>query len=371
MKRIIPILFVAVMLGLSLFWVNSADAICYKVGGSGANSCELPSLLEPAGPVFVEPEKPENTIFDSFWVGRLADFANVHSEPSAAAPIVRNVGDGFLYATLRTSVENEGTRWYEINPGEWVKKDEITVVSTSEFQGVELERQPVRPFGWFVVDFRPSSVPGAEPDYDFAKLKRYHFFEVYDAVEAEDGWIWYDIGDGMWINQQYVSIVDVLERPADVGPDEKWVQVDLYEQNLTAYEGDQMVYATLISTGLNRWPTYEGLFRVEYRHNYTNMAGAEGLIDYYVVEDVPYTMFFDIENEIALHGAYWHDRFGYKHSHGCVNLPPLDAEWVYFWSEDVSPEREGYKIEAGLWVLVHESDPTHYFSNHAVSTSSN
>jgi hypothetical protein len=82
-------------------------------------------------------------------------------------------------------------------------------------------------------------------------------------------------------------------------------------------------------------------------------------------------MFFDIENEIALHGAYWHDRFGYKHSHGCVNLPPLDAEWVYFWSEDIAPEANGYRIESGLWVLVHESDPTHYFSNHAVSTSSN
>ena len=52
----------------------------------------------------------------------------------------------------------------------------------------------------------------------------------------------------------------------------------------------------------------------------TKMSGAEGKVDDYFIEDVPHTMFFD--NDIALHGAYWHDRFGYKHSHGCVNMPP-------------------------------------------------
>jgi lipoprotein-anchoring transpeptidase ErfK/SrfK len=63
-------------------------------------------------------------------------------------------------------------------------------------------------------------------------------------------------------------------------------------------------------------------------------------------------MYFDRVNEIALHGAYWHDRFGYKHSHGCVNMPPLDAEWVYYWSADGPND---------LWVWVHTSEPNHYF----------
>ena len=55
------------------------------------------------------------------------------------------------------------------------------------------------------------------PDYQFEKIKRYYFFEVYDAVEADDGWLWYDIGNGMWINQQYVSLVGVNKRPDDIG----------------------------------------------------------------------------------------------------------------------------------------------------------
>ncbi len=107
-----------------------------------------------------------------------------------------------------------------------------------------------------------------------------------------------------------------------------------------------MVYAGMVSSGLNKWPTYEGLFQVWERNLTTDMVGAEGRVDYYVVEDVPHTMYFDFD--IALHGAYWHDRFGYKHSHGCVNMPPRDAEWVFNWSENAPND---------LWVWVHTSDP--------------
>ena len=153
------------------------------------------------------------------------------------------------------------------------------------------------------------------------------------------------------MKQTYVSIIEPSPRPEEIGADEYWVEVDLYEQNFVAYEGDRMVYAGLVSSGLNKWPTYEGLFQVWERHMTATMAGAEGRVDYYVVEDVPHTMYFDFD--IALHGAYWHDRFGYKHSHGCVNMPLRDAEWVYFWSENAPND---------LWVWVHTSDPHNYFN---------
>jgi lipoprotein-anchoring transpeptidase ErfK/SrfK len=117
-----------------------------------------------------------------------------------------------------------------------------------------------------------------------------------------------------------------------------------------------MVYAGLVSSGLNRWPTYEGLFQVFSRHLQIRMSGAEGQVDYYNIEDVPYTMYFDRTNEIALHGAYWHDRYGYKHSHGCVNMPPRDAEWIYYWSANAPSD---------LWVWVHTSNPNHYFDRFA------
>ena len=297
---------------------------------------------------FVTPEQPESFL-DRAWYGRLADFALVYREPSRASEVVRNVGDGFLYVSILKSEEKADGRWYKINRDEWVHADDITLAKQSEFQGVELTRNPDRAFGWIVIGhIRPSAEPEAEPNPDFERMERYEFFEVYDVYQGEE-WIWYNVGDGRWIEQTNVSLITYTERPDDIPADAKWTIVDLYEQTFTAYEGDQMVYASLVSSGLNRWPTREGIFQVWDRYNKVKMSGAEGQIDYYFVEDVPYTMYFDELKGIALHGAYWHDRFGYKHSHGCVNMPPRDAEWVWNWSEG---------DDEALWVWVHESDPT-------------
>jgi hypothetical protein len=282
----------------------------------------------------------------------LLDNINIYTGPSLTSPVVYNVGNGFLYATLHGRVENEGTAWYKLNQDEYVRVEDVRVVQTPSFHGVEIAVQPERPFGWIVQNVTPSNEPDGEPDESYSELTRFAFFQVFDAVIGEEDWIWYDIGGGRWIRQTFVSLIDVSPRPADVGPDEYWVEVDLYEQTFAAYEGNRMVYASLISSGLNRWPTHEGLFQVWSRHTQNKMSGAEGQVDYYFIEDVPYIMYFDQTNEIALHGAYWHDRFGYKHSHGCVNMPPLDAEWVYYWSAEGPTD---------LWVWVHTSEPQHYF----------
>lgn len=298
---------------------------------------------------FVEPDAPENSLFGRRWYGRLADFADVRAAPSRTAPVARNVGDGYLFASLRTRVQNEsGETWYEINPGEFVHGDDLQVAEVSDFQGVETTSQPQRPFGWVVQEVRPSRQPDGEPDAAFEKLERFDFVEIYDAIPGEDEWIWYDIGDGRWVKQTFFSIVDVSPRPAEVGDDEYWTEVDLYEQTFAAYEGDRLVYATLISSGLNRWPTNEGLFQVWSRLKEYKMSGAEGKVDYYFLEDIPYIMYFDDTAGIALHGTYWHDRFGYKHSHGCVNMPVKDAEWTYNWSAEAPND---------LWVWVHTSNP--------------
>ena len=326
----------------------AAAASCY-LHASGA---EYVCNSEPQPTIFVEPQPFLDSAIERATYARLADMSNVYPEPNAAAPPVRNAGDGFLFVTVQ-AVEQVGEEtWYMINPGEWVQSENITLVDKSEFTGFEVLAQPELLFGWMVADYWYSDKPGAEPSPGALKLPRYTFFEVYDAVEAEDGWIWYDIGNGRWMRQTYVSLVDPTPRPEEIGDDEYWVEVDLYEQTFAAYEGDRMVYAGLVSSGLNRWPTNEGLFQVWDRQLATKMSGAEGKVDYYFIEDVPNTMYFD--DEIALHGAYWHDRFGYKHSHGCVNMPLRAAEWVFNWSEDAPND---------LWVLVHTSDPTHVLDN--------
>ena len=309
----------------------------------------IPVQVESMASQFITPVQPEDSLFDRRWYGRLADNANVYPSPTQAGAPLRNVGDGYLFASILRQLQNDaGETWFEINPGEYVHENDIQVAQVSDFQGVETTGQPERPFGWVVLEVRPSSVPDGEPDANFDKLPRFTFVEIYDVVLGKDDWLWYDIGDGRWARQTHFSIVDVDPRPKGVGRDEFWTEVDLFEQTFAAYEGDRLVYATLISSGLNQWPTNEGLFQVWDRFREYKMSGAEGQVDYYFLEDIPYIMYFDDRNGIALHGTYWHDRFGFKHSHGCVNMPIKDAEWTFNWSAEAPND---------LWVWVHTSDP--------------
>lgn len=335
-----------------LFVPLAKAANCYLYSNAIGYVCSADNTL--AGlQMFATPLSHPDTVFGRVYYGRLADNTNVYPSPSRDVAPLHNMGDGYIFVTVRSWAEVNGATWYEINYGEYVHEDDIQLATPSPFQGVEVKQQPQRPFGWVVQAVQPSSEPGSEPNPVFSELPRYTFFEIYEAVQLDDGWIWYRIDEGVWIRQTYVSVVEVSPRPEGVGPNEFWTEVDLYEQTFAAYEGDRMVYASLISSGLNRWPTREGLFQVWDRWERYKMSGAEGKVDYYFLEDIPYIMYFDELNGIALHGTYWHDRFGYKHSHGCVNMPIKDAEWVFRWSENAPND---------LWVWVHTSNATSHLT---------
>ncbi|NJR12763.1 FCD domain-containing protein [bacterium] len=133
------------------------------------------------------------------------------------------------------------------------------------------------------------------------------FVEVPDAGEA---FIWYQIGPNQWLHQYSVSMFKALTTLPGGVDTEIWFAIDLYEQNITLYRGLTPLFVTLVGTGLPRWPTYEGLFHIYYRSERENMSwGAVG-DDYYLLEEVPWTMYFDEGR--ALHGAYWHNSFGYR-----------------------------------------------------------
>lgn len=299
-------------------------------------AADAPRDIEADNSIFITPAVNEDTIYGHRYYARLADYTNVYPEPTRNVAPARNVGDGYIFVTVHSWAKNEaGETWYEINLNEYVHEADIRMVTASAFQGVEITSQPQRPFGWIVQEVIPSIAPDVEPDEENGEaLPRLTFVQIYDAVLGDEDWLWYDIGNGRWVNQTFMSLVDVDPRPAEVGKNEYWTEIDLFEQTFAAYEGDQMVYAALISTGLNRWPTREGIFQVWDRWEKHKMSGAEGQVDYYFIEDIPYIMYFDKFNGIGLHGTFWHDRFGFKHSHGCVNMSIKDAEWTYWWSDE-------------------------------------
>ncbi len=164
---------------------------------------------------------------------------------------------------------------------------------------------------------------------------------------AQDGGaiVAYRIGEAEWIDAREVRIAKPVAVPVGVKPGERWIDVDLDQQLLVAYEGDLPVYATMVSTGLRDTPTETGVYRTWKKVAETDMKGLTGE-DPYSVATVPWTQFFSPEKGLALHTSYWHDRFGWPKSHGCVNLAPLDARWLYFFTDPQVPP--GWSMAAGV-----------------------
>ncbi len=120
------------------------------------------------------------------------------------------------------------------------------------------------------------------------------------------------------------------------GP-EKWIDVDLSEQRLRAYEGNKIVLNVLVSTGLSRTPTVQGTFHIWVKMLKTNMVGGDpALHNYYNLKNVPYVMYF--YKDYGLHGTFWHNNFGHPMSHGCVNLRTTDAKWLFNWADPPMPK---------------------------------
>lgn len=123
--------------------------------------------------------------------------------------------------------------------------------------------------------------------------------------------------------------------PSGIGTNERWIDIDLSQQRLFAYEGDQMIASFLVSTGTWQHPTPVGQFHVWIKMRYSDMSGPG-----YYLPDVPYTMYF--YGDYGIHGTYWHDNFGTPMSHGCVNMVTDQAGWLYNWSH------------VGILVNIHE-----------------
>jgi hypothetical protein len=240
------------------------------------------------------------------------------------------LGKGFVFVNIVRAEQIGEQVVYRIRTGQYVRATDVKQVEPSEWQGVPLQVKPKYPVGWIVKTVRPSPMPGVKTPREGERVWRNQMIQIFASVRVGK-WEWYLIGPGQWVEQRVVSVITFNSPPEGVTG--KWVQVNLYEQNMVAYEGTRPVYATLISSGLDRWATEPGVFEVYARLPNGKMSGAYApdRSDYYFLEAVPWIMYFD--GDRALHGQYWHDSLGYKRSHGCVNLAPLDAQWLYDWSE--------------------------------------
>jgi lipoprotein-anchoring transpeptidase ErfK/SrfK len=115
------------------------------------------------------------------------------------------------------------------------------------------------------------------------------------------------------------------EDPNEMANEGRWIDVDLSEQQVIAYEGAEPVQTFIVSTGTIFHPTVTGQFRIYVKLLATDMAGPG-----YYLPAVPYTMYF--YEGYSLHGTYWHSNFGTPMSHGCINMRTSEAEWLFNWA---------------------------------------
>jgi lipoprotein-anchoring transpeptidase ErfK/SrfK len=182
--------------------------------------------------------------------------------------------------------------------------------------------------------------------------------------QGPDGEAWYRLHDELLrvdyhVPATHVRLIadeELTPLAADVDPGKKFVQVNLIEQTLTAYEGQEVVLHTKVSTGLPSLGRVAGLptetprgnFNIDPKVPSKHMGDGQltAEIGAYELPGVPWTCFFEHSTGIAFHGTYWHDNFGGRMSHGCVNMRVEDAKWLYRWSTPVAEPsdwtRKGY-----------------------------
>jgi lipoprotein-anchoring transpeptidase ErfK/SrfK len=220
--------------------------------------------------------------------------------------------------------------------GSFVRLSDLVPRRGSQFKGVALDAAHKLPIAWAVRaahSFIPASSADAgtqlvsdDSSRSFERLARVPWVKR----ERIGDRLFHKLDDGQYLKTWYLAVAEAVARPKDVQADEPWVHVNLEQQTLVAYRGDTPVYATLVSTGIAGHETKPGLFNIRSKHVTTSMSdiGPDTSQDMrYSIDDVPWTQYF--AGSIALHGAFWHAGFGLPHSHGCVNLSPIDAHWLF------------------------------------------
>jgi lipoprotein-anchoring transpeptidase ErfK/SrfK len=141
---------------------------------------------------------------------------------------------------------------------------------------------------------------------------------------------------------------------------ERWIDINLTEQTLTAFQGDTAVRTFIVSTGGTGHETVTGSFRIWAKVSRQDMSGGSRAAgNYYYVPNVPWVQYFYAD--YSIHGADWHNDFGYAVSHGCVNMRVDEARWLFEWA---APDLSERVIENGTWVFPNSSNSTRVEVHH-------
>ena len=302
---------------------------CPAIGpGHYAGLIAAAGLPYPLPPLTFTAARPYRALTPDAYAKVLTDTAPVYRTPYdalAGLPPLRTFAHGFEFVSLVGEVVVDGQTFYQINRGEYMAAELLAPVTPSGFQGIHFAAPPAGLIGWVINTVPTSPAPGVAPEANAPYAGRYSPIQPL-AVERVGDWNWYLIAPGQWLEQRNLALVPPTP-PSGAGG--TVIAVDTYEQAMGVYQDGRLIFATLVSSGSRYFPTRTGTFQVWARIDTGKMSGAyfDDRRDYYFLEDVPWILYYD--GDRALHGAYWHDNFGMRSSHGCVNLSPRDARWLF------------------------------------------
>ncbi len=270
-----------------------------------------------------------------------AQSAEVRDAPDPEAKVREVHRRGHILA-VREEPTDAGA-WLETPTGGFLARSAVTLMEPSPFRG--LADPPAR-LAFLLREVTPRDPPAESP----GPLPRYTAVEVLEVGKRV-------LTTAGSLPRSALRLAWARPRPEGIPPSDRWIHVDTDEQTLTAYEGDRLVFATLVSTGKRDWETPSGVFRVWLKVRHARMHGHRIR---YLVEEVPDILWFS--RDVALHAAVWHDRFGTPVSHGCVNVSLADGEWLFQWAPPELPDgwhalNPGAAGLPTLWVVIEGPAP--------------
>lgn len=308
-----------------------------------------PALARTPDPVIVPARRPFGRVISGGLI--------VREQPSIKAARLRVLKLNEVIAIKGQTTSDESPTTYNKT---WYQTDDGFVYSAYVQPAENTLNKPLEAVdeqGFWGEISVPLTEARSAPAARSALRYRYYFGSTFKiiAVEADDEkTAWYQISDEYAGNRFYVKAEHVRPIPPeefspispDVPAEDKHIEVDLKKQLATAYEGDKPVFSARVATGasfrmadgtVQDFGTTPGLHRIIQKLPSQHMVGGTaGDSDFYDLPGIAWVSYFT-SSGIAFHGTYWHNDYGRPRSHGCVNMLPEDARWVFLWTLPTAP----------------------------------
>lgn len=178
-----------------------------------------------------------------------------------------------------------------------------------------------------------------DPEDDKGEVTYGGVFRVDQLATGADGKSYYRVREQyqtLYVPATHLRLIDDADLSPiapDVAPEDKYLDVNLTDQTIVAYQEGEAVWASYASTGVVDHETPTGTHVVWDKRISERMVAdtVSDDPDFYNLPGVPFVCYFT-DNWVATHGTYWHNDYGRPRSHGCVNVTPQAARWLWRWT---------------------------------------